>query len=66
MDRILKDATGKPQGIIRQQAGGRELLLSNSGHPIGYYDARTDATYKPGGAKIGSGNRLAGMAGQEP
>jgi len=65
MDRIIKDRNGRPQGIIRQMAGGREELLSNSGHPIAYYDSRTDATYKAGGSKIGSGNRLAGMAGQE-
>jgi hypothetical protein len=64
MDKVIKDGAGRPQGIIRQQAGGRELLVSNSGHPIAYYDPRTDATYKPGGAKIGTGNRLAGMAGQ--
>lgn len=65
MDRIIKDHNGRPQGIIRQMAGGREQLVSNSGHPIAYYDARTDATYTPGGSKIGSGNRLAGMAGQD-
>ena len=45
-------------------AGGREELLTNSGHPIAYYDPQTDATYKPGGFKIGSGNRLVGMVGQ--
>jgi hypothetical protein len=64
MDRIIKDATGRPQGVIREQAGGREVLVSNSGHPIAYYDPQTDATYKPGGSKIGGGNRLVGMAGQ--
>ena len=62
MDQIIKDRNGRPQGIIRKIPGG-ERLLSNSGHPIAYYDSRTDATYKPGGSKIGSGNRLAGMAG---
>ncbi len=65
MDRIIKDGTGKPQGIIRQLAGGREALFTNSGRQIAYYDPNTDATYKAGGSKIGSGNRLAGMAGQE-
>jgi hypothetical protein len=65
MDRIIKDRNGRPQGIIRQMVGGREELLSNSGRPIAYYDARTDATYKPGGSKIGTGNRLAGMAGKD-
>jgi len=64
MSVIIKDAAGRPQGIIRQQAGGREVLLTNSGNTIAYYDPKTDATYKPGGSKIGSGNRLAGMAGQ--
>jgi hypothetical protein len=65
MDQIIKDRNGKPEGIIRQMAGGREELLSNSGHPIAYYDPQTDATYMPGGGKIGSGNRLIGMAGQD-
>lgn len=65
MDQIVKDRNGRPQGIIRQMAGGREELLSNSGNQIAYYDQRTDATYKPGGSKIGSGNRLMGMAGQQ-
>lgn len=46
-------------------AGGREELLSNSGHTVAYYDQKTDATYKLGGSKIGSGNRLVGMAGQD-
>lgn len=64
MDRIIKDRNGRPQGIIRQMAGGREQLLSNSGNTIAYYDPATDSTYKPGGSKIGSGNRLVGMAGQ--
>lgn len=64
MDRIIKDRTGRPEGIIRQMAGGREELLTNSGHPVAYYDPQTDATYKPGGFKIGSGNRLVGMARQ--
>lgn len=63
MDQIIKDRNGRPQGIIRQMAGGREELLSNSGRPIAYYDPKTDATYKSGGSKIGSGNRLVGMAG---
>ena len=61
MDRIVKDRNGRPQGIIRQMAGGREELLSSSGHPIAYYDPKTDATYEPGGSKVGSGNRLAGL-----
>jgi hypothetical protein len=65
VDQIIKDRNGKPQGIVRQIAGGREELLSNSGHPIAYYDPQTDATYKPGGYRIGSGNRLVGMAGEE-
>ena len=43
---IIKDRNGKPQGVIRQMAGGREELLSNSGRPIAYYDPRTDKTIK--------------------
>jgi hypothetical protein len=65
VDQIIKDRNGKPEGIVRQMAGGREELLSNSGRQIAYYDPKTDATYKPGGSKIGSGNRLVGMAGQD-
>ena len=64
MDHIIKDRTGKPQGIVRQMAVGREELLSNSGQRVAYYDPHTDATYKPSGYKIGSGNRLVGIAGQ--
>ena len=58
MDRIIKDRTGKPQGIVRQMADGREELLSNSGHRVAYYDPNTDATYKPGGYKIVNGSGL--------
>lgn len=65
MDRIIKDRNGRPEGIIRQMGGGQEELLSNSGHPIAYYDPKTDTTYEPGGSKIGTGNRLVGMAGQQ-
>ncbi|MGB7848538.1 MAG: hypothetical protein WBL63_23195 [Candidatus Acidiferrum sp.] len=65
MDQIIKDRNGNPQGVIRKLAGDREALYTNSGRQVAYYDPQTDATYKPGGYKIGSGNRLVGMAGQE-
>lgn len=62
MDQIIKDATGKPQGVIRQLAGGREELLNLSGEQIAMYDPHRDATYDRSGSKIGSGNRLLGLA----
>jgi len=65
MDRIIRDRNGKPQGIIRELAGDREELTTNSGCPIAYYDPTTDATYRPGGLRIGYGNRLAGMVGED-
>jgi hypothetical protein len=42
-------------------AGDREELTSNTGRPLAYYAPTSDATYKPGGLRIGYGNRLAGM-----
>jgi hypothetical protein len=58
MDQIIKDRNGRPQGIIRQMAGGREELLNTGGNPLAFYDPKRDATYTPGGTKVGSGNRL--------
>ena len=39
-------------------AGGREELLNTGGNPLAFYDPKRDATYTPGGTKVGSGNRL--------
>jgi hypothetical protein len=62
---IIKDRNGKPEGVIRKLAGDREVLTSNSGNQKAYYDPNTNATYTPGGSKIGTGNRLVGMAGRK-
>ncbi len=62
---ILKDGSGKPQGIIRQIAGRQERLYTPAGEAIATYKSRTRATYDNNGLRIGSGNRLAGMVGEE-
>lgn len=61
---ILKDGNGNPQGTIRPLAGNREAVYDNSGKQIAYYDPNTNATYKPSGGVIASGNRLAGLVGR--
>jgi hypothetical protein len=58
---ILKDGSGKPQGIIRQIAGGQERLTDIAGNAIATYRPSVNFTYDNGGRRIGSGNRLAGM-----
>jgi hypothetical protein len=62
---ILKDKNGKPQGIIREIAGSQERLYTPAGEAIATYRSRTRATYNNNGLKIGTGNRLAGMVGEE-
>lgn len=62
---ILKDAVGNPQGVIREVAGGNERLYDRSGTSIATYRRNVDFTYNNSGARIGSGNRLPGMAGDD-
>jgi hypothetical protein len=58
---ILRDKNGKPQGVIREIAGGQERLYDLVGHAIATYRPRTNYTYDNNGSRIGSGNRLAGL-----
>jgi hypothetical protein len=62
---ILKDESGNPQGIIPEVAGGMERLLDLGGKVVATYRPDTDWTYDKNGAHIGTGNRLAGMIGDE-
>ncbi len=59
---ILKDKNGKPQGIIREVAGDEQRLYDTAGNSIATYRPRVNFTYDNGGRRIGSGNRLAGLA----
>jgi len=58
---ILRDKFGKPQGIVREIAGGQERLYDNAGNAIATYHPNTNYTYDNNGARIGSGNRLPGL-----
>ena len=60
---ILKDGSGKPQGIIREIAGGQKRLYDRAGRSIATYRPTANFTYGNDGVRIGSGNRLAGMIG---
>jgi hypothetical protein len=62
---ILKDRNGNPQGVIREGAGGMERLLDLGGRVVATYRPDTDWTYDKNGVRIGTGNRLAGMVGDE-
>ena len=62
---ILKDGSGRPQGIIRQIAGRQERLSDIAGNAIATYRPRVNFTYDNGGRRIGSGNRLPGMVGKD-
>ena len=63
---ILKDKYGKPQGILREIAGGLERLYDRGGRSIATYRPQTDYTYDNNGSRMGSGNRLPGLAGTKP
>jgi hypothetical protein len=63
---ILRDKNGKPQGVIREIAGGQERLYDRAGNAIATYRQRTDYTYDNNGSRIGSGNRLPGLVGTKP
>ena len=63
--KILRDKTGRQQGVTREIAGKRERLYSPAGKPIADYDPRTDATYDTDRRRIGTGNRLPGMVDQD-
>jgi hypothetical protein len=58
---ILRDKYGKPQGIIREIAGGQQRLYDNAGNSIATYRPNVNFTYDNNGVRIGSGNRLAGL-----
>ena len=62
---ILRDKYGKPQGIIREIAGGQERLYDRAGHTIATYRPNTNYTYNNNGARVGSGNRLPGLVKNE-
>jgi len=62
---ILKDKKGNPQGVIREIAGGWQRLYDRSGNAVATYRPRPDYTYDNNGSRIGSGNRLPGMAGNK-
>ena len=58
---ILRDKTGRQQGVIREIAGKRERLYTPDGKAVADYDRKTDATYDTDRRRIGTGNRLPGM-----
>jgi hypothetical protein len=58
---ILRDKTGRQQGVIREIAGDRKRLYTPAGKPLADYDPNTDATYDTDRRRIGTGNRLPGM-----
>jgi hypothetical protein len=58
---ILRDKTGRQQGVIREIAGGRKRLYTPDGKAVADYDQKTDATYDTDRRRIGTGNRLPGM-----
>jgi len=62
---ILKDGAGNPEAIIRDLPGDQQRLCDRSGSTIATYRGRVDFTYDNNGSRIGSGNRLAGMAGED-
>jgi hypothetical protein len=63
---ILRDKNGKPQGVIRDIAGGQERLYDRAGQAIATYRPNTNYTYDNNGVRIGSGNRLPGLVGTKP
>ena len=62
---ILRDKYGKPQGTIREIAGGQARLYDRAGQTIATYRPNTNYTYDNNGARVGSDNRLPGFAKNE-
>jgi hypothetical protein len=62
---ILRGKYGKPQGVLREIAGGQERLYDIAGQAIATYHPNTNYTYDNSGARIGSGNRLPGLVDDE-
>jgi hypothetical protein len=62
---ILRDKNGRQQGVIREIAGNRERLYTPTGKAVADYDGVTRATYDTDRRRIGTGNRLAGMVGED-
>jgi hypothetical protein len=58
---ILKNGVGNPEGFIRKIAGDQERLYSRGGNALASYRSNVDFTYTNRGARIGSGDRLAGL-----
>jgi len=58
---ILRDNTGRQQGVIREIAGERKRLYTPAGTTVADYDPATNATYDSNRRRIGTGNRLPGM-----
>jgi hypothetical protein len=58
---ILRDKYGKPQGTIREIAGGQERLYDRAGHAIATHHSNTNYTYDNNGGRVGAGNRLPGL-----
>ena len=63
---ILRDRNGKPQGVIREIAGGQQRLYDRTGNALASHRPHTDYTYDNNGSRIGSGNRLPGLVGTKP
>lgn len=61
---ILRDRNGKLQGVIREIAGQEQRLYDATGDAIATYRPN-GYTYDRNGVRIGSGNRLAGMVGED-
>ena len=61
---ILRDRNGKLQGVIREIAGHEERLYDGAGNARATYRPN-GYTYDNAGARIGSGNRLAGMVDEQ-
>jgi hypothetical protein len=59
---VRKDKYGRPQGLIREIAGGQERLFDIGGQAIATYRPSTNFTYNNHGTRIGSRNRLPGLA----
>ncbi|MFY9842385.1 MAG: hypothetical protein ACLPHI_01405 [Terriglobales bacterium] len=59
---ILRDKNGKPEGVIREIAGGQQRLYDIGGNAIATYRPGTDYTYDNNGCRIGSGKSPAGTS----
>jgi hypothetical protein len=57
MSQDIRDSSGKKIAVL-QEHGDRVRIHTPSGACLGYYDSKSNTTYRSSGQKVGTGNQL--------